>query len=99
MEKSLNQMYKESGTTLSYKEWRRREDEKMASFSGALPPPKFGDTTSLDKTKEEMQKIGGFKTDVSRKTTFGIPNSIIVLGSIIIVGAIAFKVYSKYKQK
>jgi hypothetical protein len=99
MDKSLNQMYKESGTTLSYKEWRRREDEKMASFSGALPTPKFGDTTSLDKAKEDMQKIGGYKTDISKKTTFGIPNSVIMIGAIIVVGAIAFKVYSKYKQK
>ena len=34
MEKSLNQRWKESNTTLSYKEWRRREDDKMASFDG-----------------------------------------------------------------
>lgn len=99
MEKSLNQRYKESKSTLSYKEWRQREDEKMASFSGALPSPNLSDSASFRKTIEEMESKSGVKKDISNKTTFGIPNSVIVIGTIILVGAIAYKVYAKYKQK
>lgn len=98
MEKSLNQKYKESKSTLTYKEWRRREDEKMASFSGSLPAPNLSDSASFKKTVEEMNAKGGFKKDVSKKTTLGIPNSILVMGTVIILGAIAYKVYTKYKK-
>ena len=99
MEKSLNQKYKESKTTLSYKEWRQREDEKMLSFSGALPSPNLSDSASFKKTMEELESKSGVKKEISNKTTFGIPNSVLAIGTIILVGAIAYKVYSKYKQK
>jgi uncharacterized membrane protein YebE (DUF533 family) len=48
---------------------------------------------------EELEGRAGVKKDISRKTTFGIPNSVLVIGSIILVSAIAYKVYSKYKKK
>ena len=99
MEKSLNQKYKESKTTLSYKDWRKREDEKMASFTGSLPSPNLSENPKYQKTIEEMERLGGVKKDISKKTTLGIPNSILVTGTIIILGAVAYKVYTKYKQK
>ncbi len=99
MEKSLNQKYKESNTTLSYKEWRKREDEKMASCTGSLPSPNLENNPKFKKTVEEMEDRGGVKKDISKKTTLGIPNSILVMGTIIILGAVAYKVYTKYKQK
>ena len=99
MEKSLNQKYKESKTTLSYKEWRKREDEKMASFTGSLPSPNLSNNPNFQKTIAEMEVLGGVKKDISKKTTLGIPNSVLVIGTIIILGAVAYKVYIKYKQK
>jgi hypothetical protein len=98
MEKSLNQQYKESGTTLSYKEWRIREDEKMASFDGFKAPKlELYDTSGLENAQKEMQKAGGFKSESKNKSTFGIPNYVIVLGGVLIVSAIAYKIYSKNK--
>ncbi len=94
MEKSLNQKWKESGTTLSYKEWRIREDEKMASFDGALPSPS---TDSIQKTIKEMQTKGGYKTETSDKTVLGINKYLLILGGVIIVGAIGYKIYKKNK--
>jgi hypothetical protein len=94
MEKSLNQKWKESGTTLSYKEWRIREDEKMASFDGVLPSPT---TDSIQKTINEMQKKGGYKTEISGNTIFGINKYLIIFGGIIIVGAIGYQIYKKNK--
>lgn len=97
MEKSLNQLYKESGTTLSYKEWRKREDEKMASFGGNIKPPSLQDSTSFEKTKEEMNKIGGYKETISNKTIFGINKYVIIVGGVLIVSAIAYKIYKNRK--
>jgi hypothetical protein len=97
MEKSLNQMYKESGTTLSYKEWRRREDDKMASFDGFVAPKLEIDTSGLKMAQDKMRGIGGYKTESKNKSTFGIPNYVIIMGGVLIVGAIAYKIYQKNK--
>ena len=93
MSKSLNQLYKESGTTLSYKEWRKREDDKMASF--AMETPSLQDSTSYQGLKTQMQ---GVKTELSGKTVLGINKYALIVGSLIIVSAIAFQIYKKQKK-
>jgi hypothetical protein len=99
MEKSLNQRWKESGTTLSYKEWRRREDEKMSSFDGLPSQTKktVRDTmaSEFDKKKEELKVMGGFKETISNKTVFGINKYIIVAAAVILIGAVGYKIYKK----
>lgn len=97
MEKSWNQRYKESGTTLSYKEWRKREDEKMASFSG-ISSPSLADSASFQRTKTELQAAAGLKKDISGKTIFGINKYVLIAGGVIIVAAITYKLY-KNSQK
>lgn len=94
MEKSYNQRYKESGTTLSYKEWRKREDEKMASFDGIKSPSEMlKDSLAFQRTKEEMMKQGGFKQEESGKTVLGINKSILIVAGAIIIVAIGYKIY------
>jgi len=93
--KSYNQQYKESGTTLTYKEWRKREDEKMASFDG-YPSIKL-DTSSLDKAKQELLAKGGMKSEISGNKTLGIPNYVLVIGGLLIVSAIGYKIYKNRK--
>jgi hypothetical protein len=93
--KSYNQQYKESGTTLTYKEWRKREDEKMASFDG-YPSIKL-DTSALEQAKEELLNKGGLKSKISSNKTLGIPNYVLVLGGLLIVSAIGYKIYKNRK--
>lgn len=95
MEKSYNQRWKESGTTLSYKEWRKREDDKMASFNGVTP---IQESDYYKKTQEEIAKKSGFKSDISGKTTFGIKNTYLILGGLILVGSVGYVIYKKYKK-
>jgi hypothetical protein len=99
MEKSLNQRWKESGTTLSYKEWRRREDDKMASFDGLPSVTKntARDTMSaeFEKKKQELKSMGGFKETISGKTVFGINKYVIIVAAVILVGAVGYKIYKK----
>lgn len=100
MEKSLNQQWKESGTTLSYKEWRRREDEKMASFDGipSIPAPNLSNNASYNKTLQDIAKSSGYKEEVSNKTVFGINKYVLMFGALIIVGAVGYKIYQKNKK-
>jgi len=97
MEKSYNQRWKESGTTLSYKEWRRREDEKMASFDGVPSKITMNANDSLDLAKKELLKKSGFQTDLSNKTIFGINKYIVILGGVAILTAIGYKIYKNRK--
>ena len=97
MDKSWNQRYKESGTTLSYKEWRKREDEKMSSFDGSKGS--LINMDSLAKAREELSRKAGLKEDISNKTVLGIPKTVIYLTGLIVVGAIAFKFYKIYNKK
>jgi hypothetical protein len=100
MEKSYNQRWKESGTTLSYKEWRRREDDKMASFDGlpSIKAPKISDSPSYNKTLQDIAKSSGYKEEVSNKTIFGINKYVLMFGALIVVGAIGYKIYQKNKK-
>jgi len=98
MEKSLNQKWKESNTTLSYKEWRKREDEKMASFDGSQVTTTRPNATAIfDKAKQEMRTLGGYKTDISNKTIFGINKYVLIVGAFLVVGAIGYKLYKSKK--
>lgn len=98
MEKSLNQRWKESNTTLSYKEWRRREDDKMASFDGLSSiKEKVVGSSILDKAKADMKVKGGYKEEISTKNVLGINKYVLVVGAILIVGAIGYKLYKRKK--
>jgi hypothetical protein len=98
-EKSYNQKWKESNTTLSYKEWRRREDEKMSSFEGVSIPrvTPLRDSSTYQKTKEEMELKGGLKKELSNETTLGINKYILIGAGLIVVVAIGYKLYKMKK--
>ena len=98
MEKSYNQRWKESGTTLTYKEWRRREDDKMASFSG-IPSPSdsIKNDPSYQNTIKKITRESGYQTEISDNTIFGINKYVLYMGGLLIVGAIAYKIYTKNK--
>ena len=102
MQKSYNQRWKESGTSLSYKEWRKREDEKMSSFDGMVIPqvkaPNLKDDLMFKKTQEEMIKLSDYKENTSGKTTLGINQKVLIVGALIVLGAVGYKIYKKYKK-
>ena len=99
MIKSLNQRYKESGTTLSYKEWRKREDEKMASFDGITPAyQSLKDSVGFQQTKEQMSKLGGYKQEESGKTILGINQGVLIAAGVVILIAIGYKIYKTTKK-
>lgn len=97
MQKSYNQKYKESGTTLTYKEWRRREDEKMASFDG-IPAPKIDTKEAFKKAEDEISRISNYQTKTTGKTFLGIQNTYIWIGALILVSAVGYKIYKNYNK-
>jgi hypothetical protein len=97
IEKSANQLWKESRTTLSFKNWLNREKKKFVNFNGnstiiANQPL----NESIKSTIGDIRKSVGYKEDTRRNTTFGIPNWVLI--GVVLVG-VGFGTYQILKKK
>ena len=92
-------MWRESGTTLSFKDWLNRKKEQFSSYDGSEAPviPNVPLTDSINKAIKDMRQVGGYKTEISKNKTFGIPNAVIIVAGVIIIGAIVYTQYKKQK--
>jgi hypothetical protein len=110
--KSKNQLWRESGTTLTFKDWLERE-----SMKGTIPPKEhllnvdgkdnLLDTTKLEDTlginnTDKFEKILGIgknpeDVNVNKNNFLGLNKWVLISSIILISGAIAYKVYTKKK--
>lgn len=98
MYKSANQLWRESGTTLSFKNWLNREKEKYANADGSSPlmmNVPLQDT--IRQATEDVRKAAGYKTQADSGKVFGINQAYIIIGGLIIVGAAAYYFYNRKK--
>ena len=98
MEKSASKQWRESGSTLSFKQWIERENQKKDSFSNFL------DTSSIDTLLNQQQlvisKNAGIKTPVNLgSNTAGLNTGILMFSTLLIVGSLGFYFYSKLKKE
>ena len=115
MEKSANKRWKESGSTLTFKEWIERENRKnepedvnFLPFVGdtlyQIKKPTL-DSSNIEKTiqeaKDDLVKSSGYKTISSEKssTIFGLDKNVLLFSTILIAGSLGFYFYTKYKKK
>jgi hypothetical protein len=101
MIKSANQMWRESKTTLSFKEWLEREKEKYANADG-LDESKFIPNAKLnsriEETINEIRKSAGYKEVSKKNTVFGLNQTVLLVAGVIIIGAIGYQIYKNYKK-
>lgn len=98
---SANQRWKQSGTTLSFKDYMNREKTKMASFSGNTENSVIINKPLNDAVRDSLEsakKDAGFKTTSSGKTVLGINKNILIISSIVIIAAIGYKIYKNKKS-
>lgn len=86
VEKTPNQLYKESGTSLSFADWITREKDKGVIFPNTLVKDIV--KNYVNQSKDEPQEV--------KKFDFGIPKWVIISGVAILIGAI---VYDKVLRK
>jgi len=94
-EKSANQLWKESGTTLSFKDWIEREKEK-----GMLIPNKtVNDSIALIKNTIGIQNGNDVVTlaETNTNTVLGLNKWVLISSVLIIVGAVGYSIYKKRK--
>jgi hypothetical protein len=103
--KSANKLWKESNTTLSFKEWIERENKKKTEnqsgnflpFNSGLPSDVVKDT--LDRSKEQILSTSGYKPEATNQTVLGLDKKILVFSGLLIVGSVGIYFYQKLKSK
>lgn len=97
--KSANQIWKESGSTLSFKSWLQREKDK----GRFLPNKQLMEFNSIEGENEitENQKIiqqtlkKNKSNDIPQK--YGLDKIVIMVSVAIVLGGVAYKIYQKRK--
>lgn len=97
--KSANQIWKESGSTLSFKSWLQREKDK----GRFLPNKQLMEFNSIEGENEitENQKIiqqtlkKNKSNDIPQK--YGLDKLVIMVSVAIVLGGVAYKIYQKRK--
>jgi hypothetical protein len=83
--KTANQLYRESGSTLSFAEWLEREKAKGTEMVNA-------------EIKAAIERLNNGQEQRTRATNdLGLNKNVMVLGVIIIGAAIVWAVYNKKK--
>ena len=87
MEKSANQLWRESKTSLSFKDWIQREKDKGVQIKNKLLEDVIGSV------KETNQK----DTNAIKRFDFGVPKWVIYTGASVLTFAIVYKLYKAKK--
>ncbi len=95
--KSANQMWKESGTTLTFKAWIEREKQKYSNFEGQQIIINKELNDSIQNVINKSVPSSAPTADDSK--TFGIPNVVFVVGGLLIVAAITYKILKNRESK
>lgn len=99
--KSANQLWRESGSTLSFKTWLQREKDK-----GRFLPNKQlmefnsieGEDTLSSSQQLIQETLKNKSNDNPKKLAFGLNKTIILVSTTLVLGAIAYKIYQKQKR-
>jgi len=103
MEKSANKKWKESGSTLSFKEWINRENKKKDSLKSnflSFNSNEENQAQIADKIREDIQNsedMGGVIQE--DKTKFlGLDKSIFLFAGLLLVGSLGYFFYNRAKR-
>ena len=93
IEKSANQLWRESGTTLSFKDWLTREKKK---FEGGSPVGTLMMNKPLnDSIEETLSFTGNQKPGKKLGTTLGVNNLVWVVAAVAVGGFIVYQIVKK----
>ncbi len=99
--KSANQLWRESGSTLSFKTWLQREKDK----GRFLPNKQLMEFNSLEgedtlsSSRELIKETLKKKSNANvKKDAFGLNKTILLVSATLILGAVAYKIYQKQKK-
>lgn len=93
--KSMNKLWKESGTTLTFKEWLDRENNKKVETKENFIP--FDSTDEAINKKLEVKTTN---TNVPNKNkVLGLDKGIVIFSGVLIAASIGYYFFTKIKNK
>ena len=108
MEKlTANQAWKQSGTTLTFKEWINREKQKQQeakdSFipfaESAIPEVKV-DTSTVDNVGNNINLPNPYSNNVMNKNNvLGLNSSILIFSGVLITLSLGYYIFTRVKSK
>ena len=100
IEKTANQLWRESGTTLTFKEWLNREKAKYMNFDGdpgvIMVNKPLNDT--IQAALADARKAAGYKDRPENKTVLGLNKYVVIGAGVLVAGLIAYTVYKNWKK-
>jgi hypothetical protein len=99
MEKSANKRWKESGTSLSFKEWIDRENKKNESQGNFLPFSNIPEPNQIVRDTIQNKVTLGYKPTTEGNKVLGLDSKILIFSGILIVGSLSYYFYNKLKVK
>jgi hypothetical protein len=97
MEKSANKRWKESGSTLNFKEWIERENIKSNS---ELILPFQDDAVNYDiqEVESPIENFVGLVKEEDKSKVFGLDKNILIFSGVLILGSLGYLAYKKFKK-
>ena len=98
MEKSANKLWRESGTTLSFKEWINRENQKKEEVFVSF----LGIDEQINKTLQDTTSSSNLNKNYNvedSKTILGLNKGVILVSSLLIIGSLGYLFYSRLKDR
>jgi len=89
--KTANQLYKESGSTVSFTEWLEQEKQKGVFI-------KNDTLTKIVENALQVKESTDSKPMQKSDTFLGLSKPIIIISALTIVSAIAYKIYSSKRK-
>jgi hypothetical protein len=101
MEKSANKRWKESGTSLSFKEWIDRENKKKEAKANFLPFDADINSQLKDSLNNEVisEVRAGYKPTAENRKVFGLDKGVVIFSGILIAGSLGIYFYKRLKAK
>ena len=104
--KSANKLWRESGTTLSFKEWIDRKNKMEKSSGESFIPYKNADGdssfSSIDETlkasESQIKAAGGYKPTADKSKVLGLDKGVLIFSTVVILGSIGYYIYQKRKK-
>ena len=97
MEKSANKRWKESGSTLNFKEWIERENIKNNSEM-ILPFEDDAVNYDVQEVEAPVENFVGLVKEEDKSKVFGLDKNILIFSGVLILGSLGYLAYKKFKK-
>jgi hypothetical protein len=105
MEKSINKKWKESGSTLTFKDWLDRENKKKESGDSNFLPfdsvlqTQAQITDSIRQNIQNSEDLAAVNYKEDKSKVLGLDKATFLFSAFLVIGSISYFFYKRAKNK